>query len=174
MSRFKHQRNEESVEERSVAKCGRRPVLDQFKKREILAILSVGCSRRTAARYVGCATSTIQNTADRDPAFAEQLRHAECESEIGYLKNIRNAARKEQYWRAAAWALERRNPQDFAPRGPDVITVDQIKQIMAQFAAIIVEDVPVAKYRKRILKRLGAMTAGLGRSQQDDVVDHEE
>jgi len=157
-----------------MAKCGRRPVLDQFKKREILALLTVGCSRRTAARYVGCATSTIQNTALRDAAFADELRRAEYKSEIGYLKSIQNAAKQEKYWRAAAWALERRNPQDFARRGPDVITVDQIKQILAQFAAIIVEEVPVAKHRKSILKRLGAMTAGLGRSQEDDMVNHEE
>lgn len=160
-----------------MAKCGRRPVLDDVKRREILAILSVGCSRRTAARYVGCAPSTIQNTADRDSQFAQELRHAEYQSEIGYLRNIQKAARQERYWRAAAWALERKNPRDFARRGPDVITVDQIKQLLAQFAEIIVEEVPVAMYRKNILKRLGGLTAGLGRAGEDDEQDppdHEE
>lgn len=147
-----------------MAKCGRRPVLDEIKKREILAILTVGCSRRTAARYVGCAADTITNTAQRDPAFAEQLAHAEHNAEIGYIKNIQKAAKKEQYWRAAAWALERRNPEDFAPRSPEVITVEQIQHLLAQFAEIIVEEVPVARYRKSILRRLGALKAGLRRS----------
>ena len=69
-----------------MAKCGRRSVLDEFKKREILAIVFVGCSRRTAARYVGCAVSTIANTAGRDPDFDEQLRKAEQQAEIGDAK----------------------------------------------------------------------------------------
>ena len=154
-----------------MAKRGRPPVLDEIKKLEIVAILSVGCSRRTAASYVGCAVSTIQNTADRDPKFAEKLRHAEYQSEIAYLKNIQKAARKEQYWRAAAWALERRNPQEYGPRSPDVITVDQIRLILAEFAEIVVDEVPVPMYRKKILKRLDALTAVLRRSAKKESVD---
>ena len=64
-----------------MAKCGRRPVLDEIKRREILAILAVGGSRRVAAKYVGCAVSTIQNTADRDPQFAAQLHRMEYQSD---------------------------------------------------------------------------------------------
>jgi hypothetical protein len=144
-----------------MAKRGRRPVLDGYKRREILAILAVGCSRTTAAKYVGCAVSTIQNTADRDRDFAEQLRRNEHGSEIGYLENIRRAARNERYWRAAAWALERIDPEQYGRRGPDVITLDQIRRLLAQFAEIIVEEVPVAEYRKNILKRLDALTGDL-------------
>lgn len=147
-----------------MADARKRPALDEFKKREILAILSVGCSRRTAAKYVGCAPATILRTAQRDKAFAEQLRRAECKSEIGYLKNIQKAARKEQYWRAAAWALERTNPQDFGPRKPDVITLDQIKELLTAMTQMIVEELPVPEYRKTILKRVAALVRSLGRS----------
>ena len=151
----------------------RRTVLDDLKKHEILAILAVGCSQRTAARYVGCAPSTIRRTAQRDPAFAKELGRVECQSEIANLKNIQKAARQEKYWRAAAWALERKNPEDFARRGPDVISVDQLKQVLAGFAELIVAEVPVAKYRKNILKRLGALAGGLGRSDPTDGPDDE-
>ncbi len=157
-----------------MAQRGRRPVLDEYKKREILAILWVGCTRRTAARYVGCAVSTIQNTAHRDAEFARDLRQAEYQSEIGYLKNIQQAAKQEQHWRAAAWALERRNPKDYARRGPDVITVDQIKQLLAQLAEIVVQEVPVPRYRKSILRRLDVLTAGLQRSVEDEVADDQD
>ena len=144
-----------------MAKCGRKPVLDGYKRREILAILGVGCSRRVAAAYVGCCVSTIQNTAERDSKFAERLRKNEHASEIGYLENIRNAARTERYWRAAAWALERLHPDKYGKRGPDVITVDQVRDLMAQFAEIIVEEIPDPKYRKPILKRLTAISKAL-------------
>jgi len=157
-----------------VAKRGRPPVLDEIKKREILAILSVGCSRRSAASYVGCAVSTIQNTADRDAKFAEKLRRAEHQAEIAYLKNIQKAARKEQYWRAAAWALERRNPQEYGRRSPDVITLDQIRLILVEFAKIVVCEVPVPVYRKKVLKRLDALTAALQRAAGKESVDDDE
>jgi len=147
-----------------VAQRGRRPVLDEMKQREILALLSVGCSRRVAARYVGCAPATIQNTARRDATFAEKLRQAPYNNEIGYLKNIQKAARKEQYWRAAAWALERTMPEKYARRGPDVITVEQIAHLLAQVGDILVQEVLDPKQRKKIIKRLDALTRSLGAS----------
>ena len=152
-----------------MARRGRRPVLDEIKRAEILAILSVGCSRRTAARYVGCAVSTIQNTADRDPTFAEALDRAEYQAEIAYLQNIQSAARKEQYWRAAAWALERKNPAEYARKSPDVLTLDQVKLLLADLAEIVVSRVPVPLYRKQILKRLDALCAGLRRLARSEV-----
>ncbi len=135
-------------------------MLDEGKRREIVAILSVGGSQTTAARYVGCAVSTIQNTADRDPKFAQQFRQAICNNEIGLLRYIRNAAKKEQYWRAAAWALERGFPEKYAHRGPDVITVDQIAIMLAQVAEIV-QEVPEA-HRKDIVKRMDALARSLG------------
>ncbi len=156
-----------------MAKRGRRPVLDEFKRREILAILAVGGSRRTAAGYVGCAVSTIQNTADRDPQFAQNLGQAEHQAEIAYLKSIQKAAKKEQYWRAAAWVLERKNPDDFARRGPNVFTPDQITLILAKFAEIVVNEVPVAAYRKNVLKKLDALIVDLRRSVPKEPADAE-
>jgi hypothetical protein len=144
-----------------MSKRGRPPVLDQIKKREILAILSVGSSRRTAARYVGCSPTTIQNTADRDPEFAEQLHHADHIAEIEYLKSIKKAAKKEQYWRAAAWALERGFPEKYARRGPDVITVEQIGLLLTKFSEIIVRELP-ERQRSDILKKMDAMSRSLG------------
>lgn len=156
-----------------MAQRGRRPVLDEFKRREILAILAVGGSRRTAAGYVGCAVSTIQNTADRDPQFAHHLGQAEHQAEIAYLKSIQKAAQQEKYWRAAAWVLERKNPDDFARRGPDVFTPDQITLVLARFAEIVVNEVPVATYRKNVLKKFDALIVDLRRSVPKEPADAE-
>jgi hypothetical protein len=138
-----------------LAKLGRPPVLDEIKQREIVAIISMGCSRRTAARYVGCAPSTIQYTAERDEKFAEKLERAGSQAVVTHVKNINSAAKKAQYWRAAAWALERLNPEEYASPHPDVITVEQISSLMAYLSQIVVEEVPINAYRKNIIKRLG-------------------
>lgn len=153
-----------------MGKCGRRPVLDDVKRGQIVAILSVGCSQNMAARYVGCASTTIQYTAERDPKFAEELHQARCNAELSLIKNIRKAAKKEQYWRAAAWALERGFPEKYARRGPDVITLEQIGLLLAKFSEIIVGEVP-ERYRTDILKQTDAMARGLGIPLKKEVAD---
>ena len=149
---------------------GRPPVLDKAKRAQIVAILSVGCSQNVAAQFVGCAASTIQRTAERDPEFGEELGKAKSNAELGLVKNIRNAAQKEQYWRAAAWALERGFPEKYARRGPDVITVEQVGLLLTKFAEIIVEEVP-ERYRTSILRRLDAISRGLGVSLSREAAD---
>jgi ribosomal protein L18E len=144
-----------------MGKRGRPPVLDDKKRAQIVAILAVGCSQSVAAQYVGCAVRTIQNTAERDPKFAEELGKARSNAELGLVKNIRNAAKKEQYWRAAAWALERGFPEKYARRGPDVITVEQIGLLLTKFSAIIVQDLPEPG-RKDILKKMEMVARSLG------------
>jgi hypothetical protein len=138
-------------------KCGRPPVLDEIKKREIAAIVSMGCSRRTAARYVGCSPSTIQNTADRDETFAEKLERARSQAVVTHVKNINSAAKKAQYWRAAAWALERLCPEDYAAPHADTLNSDQVFKLLAYLSRVVVEELPVGEYRKKIMKRLDEM-----------------
>ena len=82
-------------------KIGRPSVLNDQKCSQIVAIVSVGCSQGVAAQYVGCAVSTIQRTADRNAAFAQRLDEAKSNAELVLVKRIHDAAKKEQYWRAA-------------------------------------------------------------------------
>lgn len=140
---------------------GRPPILDEAKQREICAILAVGCSRAVAARYVGCHVQTIRNTAGRDENFALALEQAESRDEIAHLANINKAAQEGRYWRAAAWALERKYPDRYAQRDPRVFSIEQVSQVLAQFADVILEEVPNPAQRKHILARLTDLTTGL-------------
>jgi hypothetical protein len=147
--------------------------LDAGKKEQVIALVAVGCGRRIAARYVGCSTRTIRRAALRDAAFAARLRQAQHHAEVHYLQQIRKAAQKEQYWRAAAWVLEHTIPERYARRNPAVITVDQIAALLAHFARIVVEEIPVPQFRQRALKRLTRLAehlAGRGgwRQEQPD------
>jgi hypothetical protein len=143
-------------------------ILDDVKQREVLAILSMGCSQSMAAKYVGCAPATIRREAARDAKFAKKLREAKGNAELGLVKNIRKAANKEQYWRAAAWALERMFPEKYARRGPDVITAEQLAQVLAQLAERIIEQVPVDAYRKNIVKAVESLARSFGQTIREE------
>lgn len=142
---------------------GRPRQLDATQKSHVLAILSVGGSRQLAAQFVGCTLPAIQRAARGDPAFAQALRHAERQPILNHLKNIQTAAKQERHWRASAWLLERKDPQEFAPRGPDIITGQQLHELLTQIVRILVEAIPVASIRKNVIKQLSLLLHALGR-----------
>ena len=142
-----------------------RSILDEFKRSEICAVVAMGCSRQVAARYVGCSRSTIYRTALRDLAFRRQLQKAEGHYEILHLSNISEAAKCKQYWRAAAWILERKYPQRYAPQPANVPTAAQISELLGRFAEIVVEEVPSNRQQRQILTRLKGLLAKFNRPQ---------
>ncbi len=140
---------------------GRKPALDEAKKSQICALLTLGCSRRVAAKQVGCAAITIRRTAVRDHDFGERIRQAESRQEVLHLENIQAAAKETKYWRASAWVLERRQPKRYGRRQSKHVTTEQMSKFMTQIGAMIAREVPSAAIRKRIMARLGEIEARL-------------
>jgi hypothetical protein len=131
----------------------RKCLLSREKRRMIVAMLSNGSSRRMAARYIGCAPSTITRLAARDPQFARQLDQAEQGAEIQALRCLRNAAADPRYWRAAAWLLERKNPDDFARRLPESLTGPEIFTTLTHLMLVMTEGLD-EKQCDHFLRRL--------------------
>jgi hypothetical protein len=140
-----------------MSNAGRPQVLNDSKKNSVLALLTVGCSRTTAAHYVNCDPKTIYNTARRDPEFAEKLARAENTSEFTHLTRIFKAGKEFKNWRSSAWALERMFPDRFGARSPDSVTPKQLALFINRLMEMLVEEIPVAKYRKNVLARLDRM-----------------
>src|SRR5205807_1961940 len=132
------------------SKPGRKPVLDEAKRSEICAIIATGGTRTMAARYVGCSLDTITRTADRDPAFADQIRKAEVGAELRFLRNLGDAKR----WRSAAWALGRFFPDRYGRRKPRTVTLSQLRVALRQVGARIMRSIASAADRKRVLDLL--------------------
>jgi hypothetical protein len=117
-------------------------VLDDAKRTAIVAMLRGGCSRRMAARHVECDPTTITRTAARDPEFAAQLAEAQAGADLKALRLIDKATDQEKYWRAAAWMLERRNPEEYGRRAPDTFTAEQVADVLACFLRAVLPIVP--------------------------------
>lgn len=138
-----------------------RKLQNKDKQKLVLNALNLGCSLVAAAKLAGCSPTTIRREAELDPEFGEQYKKARGESEFNYMQLLSNAAAQPQYWRAAAWALERRFPKFYAPRSPDVVTLSQITILIAKIAQILEEEIPAPTLRKKVLKRLDTITIEL-------------
>ncbi len=68
--------------------------------------------------------------------------------------------------RAAAWALEHKYPDEYAKRGPDTISREEILELIAQLNEVIVAEIHVPELRKRVVKRLQSLAAGLAKSRK--------
>lgn len=132
--------------------------LDEPKRREIIALISMGCSRTVAAGYVGCAVSTIRYTAEHDPAFDEQLRQATVRPQVWHLQNIaKHAARS---WKASAWMLERLYPHQFGRRQPDSVSREDVQKTI-QLIMQVVGKIPDKKIRAEVHRRMDDISAAI-------------
>ena len=142
---------------------GRR-ILDDVKQRGHLAILSVGCSQNMAAKYVGCSPATIRREAARDPKFAQKLREAKGNAELGLVKNIRSAANKEQYWRAAAWRSNACFPKNTPGAAPTWSRPSNSRRFSSNSWSVVMRHVPVDEYRKNIVKDMESLARSFGQT----------
>ena len=149
-----------------------REALDHIKRATIVALVRLGGSRRMAAREVGCSPSTITRTAGRDPYFAERLAHAESLANRKALEIISRAQDQEKYWRAAAWVLERRNPEEFARRTPHTFTAEQVMEVIARLIRVLLPAVPEERRDEVMLEfndTLAELTPLIAKASPDDL-----
>jgi hypothetical protein len=133
---------------------GRPRSLDEIKRREICALVSAGCGIRQAARYVQCAASTIHREAQRDPEFLEKLRRAEMAAQLNPLHAMQQAVAT--HWRAAAWFLERTDPERFSRRDPRAFGQKQFRALTGDLVDIVYSEIFDPLVSERIVKRIKA------------------
>ena len=122
MSQLQSQSNEMAVEPLQTHK------LDDRKRQRVLGMIAMGSSRRQAAKMVGVHAATIGRAVARDPKFAEDMREAEMLGRNRPLRAMYDAVDK--HWRAAAWMLERRCPEEFARRKPETYALRDVREIV--------------------------------------------
>ena len=122
-----------------------REVIDSKMKTKICGLLALGYSQNMAAKHVGCDSSTITRTAKRDPKFREQLADSQSDASIDALHLIRRTADQERYWRAAAWVLERRHPDEYGRRTPASFSDEEMIKVLDRMLQYIMPSVPAEK-----------------------------
>jgi hypothetical protein len=119
--------------------AGRIRSLDESKQREVCALLSAGCSLEAAASYVECAPNTIRREALRNPDFGRRLREVRIQAQLTPLQAMRKAA--SNHWRAAAWMLERADPEHFSQRPQTGFRPKQAQTLRQDILAILSTEI---------------------------------
>ena len=88
-------------------------------EKRLVDALRLGATDTLACQYAGISTDTLSRWQHASAAFAAVLTRARGELGVGLLATIEQAARLD--WRAAAWKLERRWPQDY---GRQILTLE--------------------------------------------------
>jgi hypothetical protein len=128
-------------------------ILDDYKREQIIGILSVGGSRVLAANYVGCHPRTIYNAAKANPDFAIRINRAESDPEYHLLSAVTDAGKK-GVAHAAKWALERLYPDTYGRRKPGSYSVDAIKELLMELATRLSNAAASEEERVRSLKTM--------------------
>lgn len=118
---------------------GRRPgrptKLGPVERKQVLAVLQVGGSRRDAARVLKVWPTTLQRAMKRDRTFRRQVLRAETLGKLHHLRKLfdHNA------WGAHAFFLERRYPEEFARK--DKVDITSGGKPLKAFVGVDVERV---------------------------------
>ncbi len=124
------------------------------EKREFCLMVSMGCDRETACKYLGKTAVKLRGELEQAPDFQRQLLRAEATSEFNHMRNIHNAAKDEKHWRVSVWWLERRSPERYGRRTPGVVTEAQLRQVLEELADAIAGEISDQEDRSRLLVRL--------------------
>jgi hypothetical protein len=126
--------------------------LDEGKQREVCALVSAGCSLQAAASYVECAPNTIRREAARNPDFGRRFREARLQAQLSPLQAMRKASAS--HWRAAAWMLERGDPDHFARRPTPAFRPKQARALRHDILAILSAEIENPQLLVRVRKQI--------------------
>lgn len=115
-------------------------------------MITAGCGMQAAARYVGCAASTIRREAQRNTQFEQRIRNAFLTAELQPLDTIRKAAGT--HWRAAAWLLERTNPHRYGRYHLRELKPDLLEAYSEQLAELLVDEIEDTQTARRIIRQM--------------------
>jgi hypothetical protein len=131
---------------------GRPRALDEDLCAEICNLVSAGHSVPAVARIVGRDVRTIRRHAQRDDNFARLLGVAEVSARNDPLKMVRRAASGS--WRAAAWLLERTDPERYAKQAPATCRPQDVDKTFTRIMETVLREIPNEPARRSMYHNL--------------------
>lgn len=123
-----------------MAQRGARSKLTDARLEVLYKALSQGMTIKAACSLAGIGQSTYYDWATNHPEFVDLVKRAESEMKERALKVINQAAQNGQ-WQAAAWLLERREPNEYGRQ--DRVRIEDVRgtaEKLAEKIGVTVEE----------------------------------
>jgi hypothetical protein len=124
------------------------------RRRELIDHIGQGATVEEAAQIVGVTLRTVQREAKSNEFFHHDLQLALHAAPADSEKLVRRAART--HWRAAAWLLERTDPDRFAKRPPNSCSPETLMDISNWLIESALEATP-PEHRSAVYGRMRAV-----------------
>jgi hypothetical protein len=121
------------------------------KRRELLDHIARGATVEEAAQVVGVSLRTVQRAAKFDEHFDHELQLALHTAPVDLHQLMLRAART--HWRAAAWLLERTDPDHFAKRPPNSCRPETLQDVSAWLIETALEATG-PEHREAVYRRM--------------------
>jgi hypothetical protein len=145
--------------------AGRPREFDQPLKSELLDHIGQGASVAQAAHIVGTSLRTVQREAKLNDDFHNDLKLALETAPVNPERLMGRAARA--HWRAAAWMLERSDPDRYGKRPPNSCREEELQTIMTQLIELALETTP-ADEREAAYRRMRSLADQAGETLTPD------
>lgn len=141
-------------------------LLDEQKQQDLCRLILGGFTLDAAARHVGCSVLTVRREARRNPQFGGRLQQAKFVQESNPVGTLRDAASRD--WRAAAWLLERTQPQHYARRAANSFSPQEVAELLDRVCEVIGQETNDSNFSARIKRRALAMARSRLTHQQNN------
>ncbi len=135
--------------------------LDAQTKTGILAVVSLGATLETAARYFKREPSELVDELVDDPEFQREVKQAQEQAEVFFLKQVKSAALDAKNWRAATWSLERLYPDRYGKIKAASISLDELRALVERLRDTISEEFEAPQDREKIEAKIDALLDAL-------------
>jgi hypothetical protein len=133
------------------AKPGRPREFTDAKRAELVAHVHQGATVAEAASIVGVSLRTVQLAGQRNDDFHHDLELAKHNAKVDPEKLMRRAA--SAHWRAAAWLLERTDPDRYGKRPPNSCRPETLRQMNDWLIETALEATP-PEHREAVYRRM--------------------
>jgi len=131
--------------------------MDEVTKNGIIAIVAMGCSLETAAKYFKYPLEKIYREIEKNKEFAQSINQAEEQAEIFFMRQIKNAALEIKNWRAATWSLERLYPNRYGKLKADSLNLQEVQRIFERLVQIFMNEISSNEDKIKIEEKLKKM-----------------
>lgn len=139
----------------------KKKALDATEKNGVLAVVALGASLETAARYFKREPREIVEALTADADFQRDFKQAQEQAEVFFLKQVKTAALDAKNWRAATWSLERLRPDRYGRTKANAISVEEIKALFARLRETLAAEFNDEDERQKLEEKLDALLATL-------------